>query len=316
MAERLDFSRRALLEEEMDQPLAYEDLRRCLRDLSVVNVLFQAHRPIVRWLNRLAESGLAPGDASTTPACPLRIVDVGCGYGDLLRKIERWAARRGVAVDLLGVDLNPHAVRAAREATPASSRIAFVRGEAQSIPQAAEADIVLCSGMTHHLAEPELVCLLRWMESTARLGWFICDLHRKPVPYRLFSACMRGPWWHRFIRPDGMRSIRRSFLEEDWLRLCAAAGLACPEVEIFACRPARLCVGRLRPWAPRAAPLAAGTGARSSHTSPNQRDQASVSITLPRLLSVSSMVEPVAVARGRLGTEATYSPSVCSMLLE
>jgi hypothetical protein len=57
---------------------------------------------------------------------------------------------------------------------------------------------------------------------------------------------MRGPWWHRFIRPDGLRSIRRSFLSEDWQRMCLAAGLNLRDVQIEERRPARLCVGRIK----------------------------------------------------------------------
>jgi hypothetical protein len=96
------------------------------------------------------------------------------------------------------------------------------------------------------MLETEIVHLLSWMERTARVGWFVADLHRKPVPYRVFDVTMRGPWWHRFIRPDGLRSLRRSFLEEDWVRMCAAAGLGADDMEIFEHRPARLCVGRLK----------------------------------------------------------------------
>jgi hypothetical protein len=57
---------------------------------------------------------------------------------------------------------------------------------------------------------------------------------------------MRGPWWHRFIRPDGLRSIRRSFLAEDWMRICAAAGLSAGDIEIREHRPARICVSRVK----------------------------------------------------------------------
>jgi 2-polyprenyl-3-methyl-5-hydroxy-6-metoxy-1,4-benzoquinol methylase len=240
MAERLDFSRRAELVEDMDRPCSDEEMRACLHDIAAVNWLTLAHRPVILWLNELVR---ARGPRLPRP---LKIVDVGCGYGDLLRRIERWAARRGVAVELAGIDLNQQAVRAAHEATPAASRIEWVCGDAYSCAQASEADVVLCSLLTHHLVEPEIVRFLEWMETTARVGWFICDLHRKPVPYRLFGVLMRGAWWHRFIRLDGMRSIRRSFLEEDWVRMCAAAGLEADQVEIRGYWPARLCVGRVK----------------------------------------------------------------------
>jgi SAM-dependent methyltransferase len=237
MDERLDFSRRADLEEEMDGPCSYEELRRCLRDLAVVNRITRAHGPILQWVDEVARTHPANGR-------PLRIVDVGCGYGDMLRRIERWAARGGVAVELIGVDVNANASRAAREATRPESAIEWINGDVFTL--AVEADLITASGMTHHLAEAELVRLIAWMERTARVGWCIVDLHRKPVPYRIFSVLMRGPWWHPYIRADGLRSIRRAFLEEDWLRMCAAAGVDPGAIEIRGHRPARLYVRRLK----------------------------------------------------------------------
>lgn len=239
MAERLDFSQRAQLEEEMDKPCSYEELRACLRHLAWVNRLTRAHRPVLQWVERVA-------DSRPTSENPLKIVDVGCGYGDMLRRIESRAARRGVAVELVGVDVNANAVRAAREATPAASRIAWVHGDVFACAEAARADLITATGMLHHLPEPEIVRLLEWMERTARVGWLIVDLHRKPVPYRIFGAVTRFGWWHPFIRPDGLASIRRSFLAEDWQRMCSAAGLDAAAVTIRQHRPARLCVERMK----------------------------------------------------------------------
>jgi SAM-dependent methyltransferase len=236
MSEALNFSHRANLEEEMDGSCSYEELRTCLRHLAVVNRITRAHRPVLLWLQEVA------GNRKT----PLKIVDIGAGYGDMLRRIERWAHSRNVAVNLVGVDINANACRAAREATPPHSTITWVNGDVAACTATAEADIFTISGMTHHLPEPDIVRLIAWMERTARVGWFIVDLHRKPVPYRIFDITMRGPWWHRFIRPDGLRSIRRSFLAEDWMRICGAAGLCAGDIEIREHRPARLCVVRTK----------------------------------------------------------------------
>ena len=244
MGERLDFSQRAHLTECMDEPCSYEELRGALRHLAWVNRLTRAHRPVMQWVERLAKSNLTSESPDAGHAQLLKIVDVGCGYGDMLRRIEHWAGQRGVAVELVGVDVNANAVRAAREATPAASRIAWVHGTACASPEAAGADLVTATGMMHHLPEAEIVRLLAWMERTARVGWLIVDLHRKPVPYRVFDAVMRFGWWHPFIRPDGLASIRRSFLAEDWQRLCSAAGLNAGAVAIREHRPARLCVER------------------------------------------------------------------------
>ncbi len=224
----------------MDEPCSYEQLRACLRDIARVNSLLTAHRPTLRWLDELVAS------IPSVPA-PLRIVDVGCGYGDMLRRIHAWARKRQIAVDLTGIDLNPDAIRAAREATPANYRIQWVVGDALSCHRGGGTDIVLSTLLMHHLPGPEIVGFLRWMEQAARYGWFINDLHRQPVPYHLFRFVTRFSGLHPFVRHDGPVSIRRSFLPADWSSLCAAAGIASATVTVRQHRPARLCVGRIKP---------------------------------------------------------------------
>lgn len=234
--DRLDFSHRAHLSEWMDEPCDYADFRGCLRDLEKVNRAVGAYRPTLKWLEQFAAAGREP----------LRIVDVGCGGGDMLRRIEAWAAERGVAVQLTGIDLNPYAARAAREFTSRSSAIEWVTGDAFSYNPATPVGVVVSSLFTHHLENSEIVRFLMWMERMAECGWFINDLHRKKTPYYGFAALAWVMRWHRFVRHDGPVSIRRSFLDEDWERFCTAAGLRREEVQIEEVRPARLCVARVK----------------------------------------------------------------------
>jgi SAM-dependent methyltransferase len=102
----IDFSRRVSpreLPELMDGDCSFEDFRGCLRSLEQINRWLLGYRPTLAWLKRL------PLEFTD----PLHIVDVGCGGGDLLRQIARWARKRGIAVQLTGIDLNPYAARAA-----------------------------------------------------------------------------------------------------------------------------------------------------------------------------------------------------------
>ncbi len=239
--ECVDLSKRAQpqeLAEWMDGPCSYEDFRACLVDLAKVNRVTLAHRPTLQWLDRLI--------VGTARARPLHIVDVGCGGGDMLRAISKWARRREVQVTLTGIDLNPYAIQAARELNTTGETIQWICGDAYSYNPSGDIDVVLSSLFTHHLDDSEIEHFLSWMEATAHSGWFINDLHRMRIYMRLFRALSFTARWHRFVQHDGPISIRRSFQPADWQRRCEAAGINLDAVRIEKRLPGRLCVGRIK----------------------------------------------------------------------
>ena len=230
---QIDFSRRVSpreLPELMDGDCSYEDFRDCLRSLEKVNRWLLGYRPTLTWLERL------PRGRSE----PIHIVDVGSGGGDYLREIAGWARRRGMAVALTGIDLNPYAARAAFESTPRELGIEWLTGDALEYRPEKPIDIVVSSLLAHHLEDEEIVTLLGWMQATAQVGWFINDLEREEWTSRVFGWVR----WHRIVRHDGPVSFRRAFRKEDWVRLLAAAHIPREAVTVERWRPGRLCVGR------------------------------------------------------------------------
>ncbi|WP_181704706.1 methyltransferase domain-containing protein [Chthonobacter rhizosphaerae] len=233
--------RRSTLQELMDtETVPFEDFRDCLKDLSSVNRISFGYRPTLSFLERFV------GDGRLPEGRPLRVLDVGSGYGDTLRAIALWAGRRGIPVALTGVDLNPWSTRAAREATPDDLPVRFVTGDAFAFRPDHPPDLVISALFTHHLDDAALVRFLEWMEEEAALGWFVNDLHRDPVAYHGFRAIATAARWHRFVRHDGPLSIARGFRREDWSRLLVAAGLAARGVSIEWWLPYRLCLGRVK----------------------------------------------------------------------
>src|ERR1700723_1545079 len=137
---QIDLTRRVSpreLPELMDGDCSYEEFRDCLHSLEKVNRWLLGYRPTLAWLDRLP---LGLHD-------PLHIVDVGCGGGDFLRQISAWARRRGIAVQLTGIDLNPCAAHAAAESTPKELGIAWVTGDALEYRTEKPGDIVVSSLM-------------------------------------------------------------------------------------------------------------------------------------------------------------------------
>jgi SAM-dependent methyltransferase len=234
-----DLARRSAESEFMDtEPVEIDEYRRCLRDLAIVNTVTLTRRPVLRWLAR-AMSGVKPGER-------LSLIDIGYGYGDILRAIRVMGRRRGFALDLVGLDLNPLSEPIARAATPTDMAIDYRTGDVFTAELGRRFDFVISSQMTHHFSDEALIAFIRWMERTAMRGWFINDLHRHPIPFHAFGLLARVARWHRFVQHDGPVSIARSFRREDWLRLLVAAGQEATAVEIRWHVPFRLCVSRIR----------------------------------------------------------------------
>lgn len=238
---RIDFSRRTQpedLPERMDEPCSREELRACLRDLARVNRWFLGYRPTLHWLEGLHLNQLGER---------IRILDVGCGYGDMLRRIEQWARGRGVKVELTGLDINPECLAIASEASGSASGIQWMAGSVFDYRPEAPPHLVISSLFAHHLPDAELVRFLCWMEENAALGWFVNDLSRARVPYHLFGWFARVTGLHPLVQHDGPVSFARAFCARDWRGLCAQAGQVAGKVDIRSWKPARLCVGRSKP---------------------------------------------------------------------
>jgi SAM-dependent methyltransferase len=233
-----DFRARAELREYLDEPCDRDVLRVYLRDLERVNRWLLGYRPVLDWLD---------GFATKKNGRVLRILDVGCGYGDVLRRIERWARKRGIPVKLTGLDVSRDVVAIARETTPDASAIEWVCADLFAYTPRNRVDIVVSSLLTHHFDEGDVVTFLKWIEQHAERGWFVNDLSRAAMPYHLFRVFSRLMGMHPYVQHDGSVSVARAFVAEDWVKMSAAAGLGSEDVSIRGYTPGRLCVGRRKP---------------------------------------------------------------------
>lgn len=198
----------------MDDPSVNEaTFRAALRDIERLNALTFGHVPVLRWLDRLVRD---------KPVQRLSVLDVGAGGGDLLRRIAGWGARRGIAVECVGLDLSPWAEKAAQEAgTPGR----WITTDLFALDAAERFDVVTASIVAHHLDDETLPRLLRWMAERSRLGWLVCDIHRHAVPWLALWATTRALGMVPMVVNDSTQSVARAFTRRDLARAVAEAGV-------------------------------------------------------------------------------------------
>lgn len=227
--------KRAFGTEQMDDPaLAPDVYRAVLADLARVNRVTLAYRPTLAFLARIAAGKRR-----------IRLLDVGFGQGDMLRRIALWLDRRGIAADLHGIDLNPGSAEAARAQTDPALPIRFLTGDYADL--AGEGyDCIVSSLVAHHMDDAELIAFLRFMEKEARWGWFVNDLRRSRVAHLGFPILARAMRCHDIVRQDGTLSIARAFVADDWQQLLRTAGMPPGLAALRPYVPFRLCVSRIR----------------------------------------------------------------------
>ena len=224
-------------EEEMDAadlpPARYAKV---LADLSRINGLTMAPRPTLGFLDRVRKRGVGER--------PWRILDVGFGAGDMLARIARWGERRGVALDLAGVDLNPKSEAVAQARL--DGRAKLITGDYRDLAGRGW-DIVVSSLVTHHMTAGQRREFLHFMESEAARGWLVNDLHRQRLPFAGYPLLAAVAWVDPIVRRDGQLSVGRSFRRDEWQAMLAdALPFTAGECRIFRSFPYRLCVERIR----------------------------------------------------------------------
>ncbi|PTQ63458.1 methyltransferase family protein [Sphingomonas sp. PP-CE-3G-477] len=198
-------------------------------DLATVNTVTMARRPTLNFLAR-----------ATKGRKSFRLLDVGFGDGDMLRRIARWAKAKGIEAELVGVDLNPRSEQAARAH---GGDIRYVTGDYADLAHEPW-DVIVSSLVAHHMSHDQLIAFLRFMERHASAGWFVNDLHRHGFAHWGFPVLAAIARWHPIVRHDGTLSIARSYRPDEWPPLLAEAGIT--EARVRRVFPFRLCVERLR----------------------------------------------------------------------
>ena len=223
----------------LDAPFVDELMLRVHCELQRLSEELQLARRIADQLAPLVARIRETGDGA-----PVRVVDVGCGVGYVVRWLAATSAL-GAGVELTGVDMNATLVGAAiRLAERESLNCRFVRGNAFD-PGVAVDDgprtVVISSGLMHHLPAAELAGFFAAqaaLDVAAFAHWDIVPCAWSTLGAWVFhQARMREP----VSRHDGVMSARRAHPAEV---LLAAARAGAPD---YAARV--LEAGR---WQPRA----------------------------------------------------------------
>lgn len=136
-----------------------------------------------------------------------RVLDIGCGSGEVLRDVTQ-----ALGVEGIGIDVSP--------GRASGGQIVTANGVTDLLP---EADVAYSTFVTHHLCEADLIQMIRNVRRSAR-RFILLDLVRCWIPLSLFRAFI-APFVSTITAADGQTSIWRAYTPRE-LRAVVADALS------------------------------------------------------------------------------------------
>jgi 2-polyprenyl-3-methyl-5-hydroxy-6-metoxy-1,4-benzoquinol methylase len=151
-----------------------------------------------------------------------RILDAGCGIGDVAVALARWARRRGYRIQVDGVDWHPTVIELGRQNCRDYPEIYLCHGDVQEL-QGATYDYVHASQFIHHFPDGEFVPLLRHFLTLCKGRVVVNDLVRAPLAYLATWLFTLGAT--PVFRHDARLSVKRGFRMDEVRSLLREGGL-------------------------------------------------------------------------------------------
>jgi 2-polyprenyl-3-methyl-5-hydroxy-6-metoxy-1,4-benzoquinol methylase len=211
------FKQRSAQKELLDGTgVPFADIKQNMQELNVINHRLGGHKITIAGFKNLIKP--LPGNET------VRVVEIGCGGGDNLRVIKKWAAKKGVSLQLTGIDINPECIAFAQE-QEANAGISFICSDYKKVKFQQLPHIIFSSLFCHHFTDKELIPMLQWLQQNSSRGFFINDLHRHPLAYYSIKFLTKLFSKSYLVKNDAPLSVERSFVKKDWINLLSAAGL-------------------------------------------------------------------------------------------
>jgi 2-polyprenyl-3-methyl-5-hydroxy-6-metoxy-1,4-benzoquinol methylase len=190
------------LAELMDDPACDPDrLRATLRRFGTINRLVSGWGAVYR-------RSLAPH--LSTLRRPARVLDMGCGGGDLVLRLAAAARRDGIQVEWTGIDPDPRSYEVALERGRVDGVTFRCTDAATLVAEGVTYDAVLSNHVLHHLGSD----LPSFVSESLTLSHGLVlhsDIARSRLAYALYAIGITPFAPGTFLRTDGLRSIRRSY---------------------------------------------------------------------------------------------------------
>jgi len=156
---------------------------------------------------------------------PITISDLGCGGGEMLSLIYKWALSENIKVKLTGIDANDYVVSHAAKKVPFHNSISFKKFNVLDDNFRGELfDISTCTLFCHHFENEVLIDFLKQLRTQTKVAIIINDIHRHWFAYYSIKY-LTGVFSKSYmVKYDAQLSVLRAFKKKELELLITKAG--------------------------------------------------------------------------------------------
>ena len=108
----MNFRKRSYTKELLDRDdIPFADIKKNMQELDLINAKLGGHKITLEGIETMITR---MGERQKGKHEKLSVLEIGCGGGDNLRVIKNYCAKKNIAVQLSGLDINPHCIAFAR----------------------------------------------------------------------------------------------------------------------------------------------------------------------------------------------------------
>ncbi|MDI1355793.1 MAG: methyltransferase domain-containing protein [bacterium] len=186
-----------------------------LKELEFINKYLGGHRVSIRGLKEVL----------TSKTKTYSLFDIGCGGGDSLKAIDKWAVHKGVSLSLTGIDLKSDCIEYAEKNCMQHKNISFRCDDFRnSFVEHADVDVVHAALFCHHFTEKEISEFIKLCGARGAI-FVINDLERNPIAYyaiKILTALFsKSP----LVKNDAPLSVLRGFKRIEWQAILKESGI-------------------------------------------------------------------------------------------
>ena len=155
----------------------------------------------------------------------IKLIDLGCGGGDVLKDLAPKLSKKGITYSLVGVDGNPHALEHARKESQDIPFLSFQQADILANDYELEAcDILISSHFMYHFEEEALIDFLRKHKVSVKYSILISELQRNKWSFLLFRMFSPLLGFNQMVKNDGLTAIKRAYTKAEIKRLLSVFG--------------------------------------------------------------------------------------------